>query len=464
MPSLQTSESNEVPVEVVQINLNHCDTAQHLLRQSVAEHRCDVAIISEPYQIPPGDGNWISDGTKTAAIWTVGKYPIQEVVHCADEGFVIAKINGVFICSCYAPPRWTIEQFNRMLDKLTEELTDRRPVVVAGDFNAWAVEWGSRLTNPRGSSLLEALAKLNVDLANDGTTTTYRKDGRESIIDVTFCSPGMIRDMNWRVCEDYTHSDHQAIRYRFGRCLQMESSGAQIYERRWKTEIFNKDVFVEAMRRENNLVNLSAEELTAALSRACDATMPRMGKPRNCRRPAYWWNSTIGDLRAHCFQARRRMQRASNNVEREERRLPYRAARAALNKAIKLSKKACLEELYRNANENPWGNAYKVAMAKMKGPAIPPDRCPEKMKVIIETLFPTHEPTVWPPTPYDEQDVHDEETRVTNEELVVVSKALPVKKAPGPDGIPNLALKTAIQENPDMFRTTLQKCMEDGNL
>ncbi|XP_058449259.1 uncharacterized protein LOC131429227 [Malaya genurostris] len=428
-----------------------------------SQWRCDVAIISEPYQIPPGDGNWTSDGAKTAAIWAVGKYPIQEVVHCADEGFVIAKINGVFICSCYAPPRWTIEQFNRMLDKLTEELTDRRPVVVAGDFNAWAVEWGSRLTNSRGSSLLEALAKLNVDLANDGTTTTYRKDGRESIIDVTFCSPGMIRSMHWRVCEEYTHSDHQAIRYCVGRDSQVESSRTQFGERKWKTANFNKDVFVEALRLERNTINLSAEELTATLSRACDATMPRMGKPRNGRRPAYWWNSTIADLRTRCLHARRRMQRARNSGEREERRLPYRIARAALNKAIRLSKKECLEELNNNANENPWGNAYKMAMAKMKGPAVPPDRCPERMKTIIETLFPKHEPTIWPPVLYDVQDVRGDEIRVSNEELIAVAKALPVKKAPGPDGVPNVALKAAILENPDMFRTTFQKCMEDGS-
>ena len=32
-------------------------------------------------------------------------------------------------------------------------------------------------------------------------------------------------------------------------------------------------------------------------------------------------------------------------------------------------------------------------------------------------------------------------------------------KAPGPDGIPNVALKVAIQEYPDMFRKTLQKCV-----
>ncbi|XP_062713362.1 uncharacterized protein LOC134290278 [Aedes albopictus] len=436
---------------------------QLLLRQAVVEQNCDVAIISEPYRIPPEDGNWTADRAKTVAVWTAGRYPVQEVVYCADEGFVVVKINGIFICSCYAPPRWTIEQFNQMLDRITEELIGRRPVVIAGDFNAWAVEWGSRLTTPRGSSLLEALAKLNIDIANEGSTSTYRREGRESIVDVTFCSPVLMGAINWRVCEEYTHSDHQAIRYHIGGRARLESRGTQTNERRWRTANFEKDVFVEALRLESNSLNLSADELVAVLSRACDATMPRMGKPRNSRHPVYWWNPTIADLRAQCLRARRRMQRARNDGDREQRRLPYRAARAALNKAIKLSKKACLDNLCHKANMNPWGSAYKVAMSKIKGPAVPPDRCPEKMKVIIEALFPIHEPTIWPPTPYVNKDTHDEEIRVTNEELIAVAKVLPIERAPGPDGIPNVALKAAIYENPDMFRSTIQHCIEEGS-
>lgn len=123
-------------MEVVQINLNHCDTAQQLLCQSTKEAKCDVAIISDPYRIPSGNGNWVADEAGTAAIWTVGRYPLQEVVYRAIEGFVIAKVNGVYICSCYAPPRWTIERFNQVLDQILEKLGDRRPVIIAGDFNA----------------------------------------------------------------------------------------------------------------------------------------------------------------------------------------------------------------------------------------------------------------------------------------------------------------------------------------
>lgn len=448
-------------MEVTQLNLNHCDTAQQLLWKSVSESKCDVAILAEPYRVPAGNGNWIADKAKTAAIWTMGRYPIQEIVFQADEGFVIAKLNDVYVCSCYAPPRWTLDQFNEMLDELTDKLADRRPVVIAGDFNAWAVEWGSRLTNPRGRSLLEALARLDVDLGNEGTTSTYRRDGRESIIDITFCSPVLTGSLNWRVCDGYTHSDHQEVRYRIGGRTQCSQRASTPHEQMWKTKRFNEELFVEALRREEQVLNLRSEELTAAMVRACDIAMPRKVEPKYRRRPVYWWNETLGNLRKRCLQARRRMQRAKTDGEREERRVTLRAAKADLKREISLSKRTCFKELCRDANANPWGDAYRVAMAKISGPAVPAETCPEKLQIIVDGLFPQHAPTVWPPTPYGQEG--EERAIITNEELIEAAKKMKPKKAPGPDGIPNVALKAAITANPDMFRTSLQICLDEGH-
>lgn len=53
---------------------------------------------------------------------------------------------------------------------------------------------------------------------------------------------------------------------------------------------------------------------------------------------------------------------------------------------------------------------------------------------------------IWSFIPYVDQDVHDEEIRLTNEELIAVGKDLPTANAPGPDGFPNIAKKkTAIR-------------------
>jgi hypothetical protein len=65
----------------------------------------DVALISEP----ANNGNWVIDKAKMAAIQICGGYPIQEIISNGCEGFVIVKVNGVYLCSCYAPPRWSME-------------------------------------------------------------------------------------------------------------------------------------------------------------------------------------------------------------------------------------------------------------------------------------------------------------------------------------------------------------------
>ncbi|XP_038106605.1 uncharacterized protein LOC119766237 [Culex quinquefasciatus] len=451
-------------VQVIQLNLNHCDTAQQLLFQTVVEKKCDIALLSEPYQVPEGNRNWLSDPPKAAAIWVTGQFPIQELV-AAEEGFVIAKVNGVFYCSCYAPPRWSIDRFDRMLDRLTDALTGKTPVVVAGDFNAWSTQWGSRESNRRGQDLLEALARLNVDLANEGFTSTFRRNGVSSIVDVTFCSPSLMASMDWKVDEGYTHSDHQAVTFRICRVARGPAQPASRQECRWKTSTLNKEVFVEALRRESatrDILELDCDGLMTILTGTSDAAMLRQSKPRNARSPVYWWNEDIAAIRAASLSARRKLQRARSDELREARRVIYKIAKATLSKAIKESKRNCFGNLCQEANNAPWGNAYRIVMAKLKSGAVAIDRSPEMMSRIIDGLFPHHEVEPWPTTPYYHEGLTVDEQNITNEELIKAASALKANKAPGPDGIPNQVLKLAIEENLDMFRSALQKCMDTG--
>lgn len=87
-------------MRITQINLNHCNTAQQLFYQTTIEHSYDAAIIAEPYQINKGDGKWVTDKAGKAAIAVTGKFPIQKIISCDEEGFAIAEINGTVICGC----------------------------------------------------------------------------------------------------------------------------------------------------------------------------------------------------------------------------------------------------------------------------------------------------------------------------------------------------------------------------
>ena len=194
----------------IQINLNHCRVAQDLLEQTIYESDVEIAIISEPYRNRHG-GVWVIDSSGGAAIWACGRQAIQCTGNQTYSGFVWAKINGVYVYSCYAPPSLTLPEFEEMLDSLVLDASGRSPRVIAGDFNAWAREWGSRETNARGRSLLDTFAQLDVVLANEGCVNTFQKGGSTSIVDLTFVSPALARGMSWCVSNHYTHSDHQAI-------------------------------------------------------------------------------------------------------------------------------------------------------------------------------------------------------------------------------------------------------------
>ncbi|XP_070067076.1 uncharacterized protein [Drosophila virilis] len=221
-----------------QLNLNHCKAAQALLTQSIRERNTDVAIICEPYKPIAGSG-WVASKCGKAAIWSL-KSPVQEV-RAANDGFLRAKINGITVYSCYAPPSRELRQFQTMQEEISEYARDRAPLVIAGDFNAWAVEWGSKETIARGTILLEECAALDLGLANDGQELTYCKAGRGSIIDPTLLSSSLYRLTTWKVSNEFTV--HFEMHGRGRRKQQPKTTG-----RKWEDNNLDEETYTESLR------------------------------------------------------------------------------------------------------------------------------------------------------------------------------------------------------------------------
>lgn len=444
-------------IRVIQINLNHCEAADDILMQTARTTKADVVLISDPYKTRKSN-NWVHDSAKLASIWICGSHAFQSSNE-ENAGFVRAKINGIHFYSCYAPPRLTIIEFQTLLDHIVADAENRTPVIIGGDFNAWASEWGSRYTKTRGEKVLETFASLNLGLANIGNVPTYRKAGRSSVIDITFASPLLLRSINWRVSEEYTASDHQAVMIEV-RCRRSNSypttNGAK-----WKDTFLDGDVFDHVIRNEE-VTNDSAEEmtdqLTLILNKACDAAMPKR-TPSQRGQPCYWWNEEIKGLRRKCLQHRRKVQRSRGRNNFEELLSDFRIARHQLCKAIKESKRRHFKALCDDADINPWGTAYRMVMSKLKGDRSPQITCPTMLKRIVETLFPIRSNTS-----FNIERIIDVETvpLVSTEEIISASKRIGEKKAPGPDGIPNKAFKRAVEEKPEMFARTMEKCLHEG--
>ncbi|XP_043505307.1 uncharacterized protein LOC122526161 [Polistes fuscatus] len=207
---------------MIQINLNHARRAQDLLGQRMREVKADIAIVSEPWWVPPGDEKWLSSlgGSPLAAILVSKGGRTCSLVR-RGLFFVAAKWGDSLVVSVYFPPSEDISKFCRLLDEL-EELLGTFPTLqalVAGDFNARSQRWDPEgRSNLRGELLCMWANRLNLSLGNQvGQPTCVRPQG-SSVIDLTWGSPtAIVRLSDWRVDEAESLSDHMYVIFNYRR-------------------------------------------------------------------------------------------------------------------------------------------------------------------------------------------------------------------------------------------------------
>lgn len=295
-------------MKFLQANLHRSVTADALLMQVMMEHKADIAVISEQYGTK--NGRWYEDNTKTAAIWMTNEANFHITGDGKGDGFVWVSSNSYSVISCYLTPNCSIEDFQITLDNIED--TARAiggNLIIAGDFNAKAIELGTTTTNSRGRRILDMTARIGLMVANTGTTTTFRRAGCEGTIpDITLVSERFFdRLSHWKVLEDYTGSDHQYIEY----CLESGRNLTQQYARRgtkkWNVARLRMDILLAKI--DERTINWQepidveryVSEIMSVITEACDSAMPRITTTER-RKAAYWWTEEIGQLRRLCHR------------------------------------------------------------------------------------------------------------------------------------------------------------------
>jgi len=196
---------------------------------------------------------------------------------------------------------------------------------VAGDFNAKYPVWGDHREDLKGQALADMMASMDMVACNQGDKPTFCRTHQggvsKSHIDITFVSARKhpnVRD--WEVLEDYTGSLHNYIVYNFSSTRQTEKRQT---ETRWSWRKYDKKKLIEYINSNNREEGTDPVATYAALDRylvaACDSCMPK-GQYRRGKKPVYWWNNDIENLRNDCKKARRRSKRMRHKaVEVQER-------------------------------------------------------------------------------------------------------------------------------------------------
>lgn len=451
-------------MKLLQANMHRSRIADALLEQVAAEREADVVIISEQYG-RISRGAWYEDETGTAALWLPNERGLAITQHGAGCGYAYVKTGNFTLMSCYLTPSDNLEQFKAKLDLIEDRVQELDgPFVVAGDFNARAVEWGSPTTNTRGRYILDMSARLGLVVANVGNATTYRRPGCEyTTPDITLVSESLAGAIvGWNVLEDYTGSDHQYICFQITiRANTTQTQGTR-GTRKWNAAKLNPRAFLAnfdqaSIAPTTEDASSLADAMMQRITQGCNASMPCVSR-RARRQPVYWWTAEIANLRRACLRSRRRYTRARRNGEAPQEADDYRRSRKALKEAIMASKKLKWEELRSDLNGNPWGLGYRIVTGKLGAGSIFPRLNGDEIDNIVDRLFPTH-----PPLGEEQEPEGDGVPNpFTEQELKAAARCLKKGKAPGPDGVPSEALRLLAEDRPDALLEVYNACIAQG--
>jgi len=207
----------------------------------------------------------------------------------------------------------------------------------------------------------------------------------------------------------------------------------------YRQDTFRTQTFAGALEElavsELDSADVAANKLAARLEEACDQSMQQRKTFRKHHAPMYWWSEEIASLRRTCLRARRLVQRARGTANLSACNSSFKSAKKALKLEIRDSKRESYLELCDELENDPWGRAYKTVVKRVSaGNRSPTD--PAFLEGIVQVLFPKGRRYCNPVI------------AITETELLSVARNLKSRKAPGPDLVPNRAVKTLLSLHP----------------
>src|SRR6266576_1613978 len=459
-------------LRVLQINLNHDARAQDLSLVEAYSQGAQVILSSDPYLshgkiLAPGWSSCING--QAAILVRMGiqytKLQTPETVHLGA-----VQVGDLTLCSCYAPPSQPIDD---TLDTLRTLLVHRTtPMVIGGDFNCRSSYVLGSSTNPRGEQFDDLIASLDLSVHNDTSITWSRMHNGtllQAINDYTLStSPALVRE--WRVLERDSLSDHRYILFAVGGTTVPRYTQCRLNPEQLQILLEEAELAVLAAGSPPEAIDQYAENLSSIVRNAMEAATTIDSRPPHVNK---WWNEDLDQLRGLLRQLDYRLRRT---------RVPLRKAviaevRRHLHHAYRLAIRRCKETAWRDfcSSSEPWGKAYHSIVKRRTGGwmgEIPPHlRLPDGTNIadngeaaayLLDSKFPEAVAPL-PPLPPSDSPITLEEGMVSVDTVSKIISCLDNRKAPGPDGVSNKALKLLHLTHPLVLPSLYSNCLTAGH-
>lgn len=463
-PSPKTKPSS---ISVAFWNADGLPLKRHELTEFMSYHNLDIVLVNEthlkPCQNPkirnydfyrvdrPGNGG----GTGIYIRNSIDHYEADTPTNLSSleaNSIVVCTTNGeIRFTSVYRSPKYTNKLDPDDIDAL---LGYSQPTIIAGDLNAKHPTWNSRNTNLAGRTLRAHLDKIGVAAHGPVDPTHYpRTKGNPDVIDIC-----LVKDVGASI-EVFTandlSSDHNPVLMFFNG--EHEEDEAKNKFIRWEQFSEELDALVQLNTKLDSTddVDAAVERFTTAVHTAMTAATVTKSKPRATHRLP----QEIEDLIKMRRRARRQWQTHRDILAKREMNRTSRQLRIALTKLHNDRWEKLLDSL--NPEDNSlWRISKSLKNKKQKIPPIHGQnglayRDSEKAEAFAQSLEDQFSPN------YDHLD-EDHVTMVsrtvrqyintqqpddnlvefaTPAEIADILQHAKVKKASGPDRIPNMALR-----------------------
>lgn len=399
----------------------------------------------------------------------------SEVQITSNLEVIIVKLflgtKSLYLCNIYIPNSFSIDSSD--LQNFIQQVN--LPLILVGDFNSHNINWGSDRTDSRGKIVGEFIDNEGLVLLNESNKPTHFTvaSGGESIIDLSLCSPNLVKYLEWIVLKELHNSDHYPIILVF----QDSPEPEVIHSPRWKFKKANWKMYEDIIQDKIKLlddISLSNEEnidiildkfeelIITAAEKTIPKTIVKIGK-----RNLPWWTNVCEDAvrkYKHLFNIYKKCNTFENKIL-------FKSARARARRIIKEAKRNCWRDFLSSltskiSSKEAWDKINAIngkkrttvikSITSSNGNCIHDSRsiansfgklfASNSSDLNYEANFISHKQVVESSLPNLEEETSDNDdlrhlnTQLTLSELHEAISKLKETSA-GPDGIPNIFIK-----------------------